>query len=77
MDKESAKKVPGTFCRSCGKQADRQLVQQRLQHWQSDADLSGIRDAKELAQLPAGERPACEKLWADAAALLTKTQPKK
>jgi len=55
-----------------GKPEDRTLVQQRVQHWQRDAELSGIRDAKELAKLPADERQACEKLWADVA-LLAKT----
>jgi serine/threonine-protein kinase len=55
----------------------RTLVRQRLQHWQGDTDLAGIRDAKELAKLPSDERQACEKLWTDVAALLKKTQPQK
>jgi tetratricopeptide (TPR) repeat protein len=60
-----------------GKSADRTMVQQRLQHWQRDSDLSGLRDKGAVAKLPADERQACEKLWADVAALLEKTQTKK
>jgi hypothetical protein len=56
-----------------GKPADRAAVQQALRHWQEDSDLAGIRDAAALAKLPAEERTACEKLWADVAALLQKT----
>jgi Flp pilus assembly protein TadD len=55
-----------------GKPSDRVEVAQLLQHCQRDADFAGIRDAKELAKLPADERQACEKLWADVAALLKK-----
>jgi serine/threonine-protein kinase len=53
-----------------GEPTDRVKVAQALQHWQRDADLIGIREAKELAKLPTDERQACEKLWADVAALL-------
>jgi eukaryotic-like serine/threonine-protein kinase len=60
-----------------GKPEDRELVQRQLHYLQDDADLAGIRDAKELAKLPAGEQQACEKLWADVAALLAKSQSKK
>jgi tetratricopeptide (TPR) repeat protein len=60
-----------------GNPQDRALVQQRLQHWQNDPDLSGLRDKDAVAKLPAQERQACEKLWTDVAALLSKTQPKK
>jgi hypothetical protein len=48
----------------------RALVQQTLQHWQDDADLAGIRDKDALMKLPADEREACQKLWADVAELL-------
>jgi serine/threonine-protein kinase len=41
-----------------------------LRHWQQDADLAGIRDEAALAKLPAQEREACSRLWADVAALL-------
>jgi tetratricopeptide (TPR) repeat protein len=44
-------------------------VQQVLQHWQEDADLTSVRDDKELARLPAPERDAWCRLWADVEAL--------
>jgi Flp pilus assembly protein TadD len=60
-----------------GKPQVRTLVQQRLQHWQHDADLSGLRDKDAVAQLPADERQACERLWADVAALSKKAGQQK
>jgi len=60
-----------------GKPSDRAKVAKNLRHWQHDPDLSGIREAKELAQLPADERQTCEKLWADVAALLKKIKAPK
>jgi tetratricopeptide (TPR) repeat protein len=45
-----------------------------LLHWQKDPDLAGLRDEGAIARLPAEERPACRKLWADVEALL-KTGP--
>jgi serine/threonine-protein kinase len=59
-----------------GKAADRALVSKRMQHWQKDSDLAGIRDRKALAMLPAVERQACEKLWADVEVLLRQAQAK-
>ena len=41
-----------------------------LAGWQTDADLAGLRDADAVAKLPAAERDACRKLWADVEALL-------
>ena len=55
---------------------DRQTVAARLQDWQRDKDLAGIRDAAPLAKLPPGEREACTRLWAQVAALLKKAQGK-
>ncbi|HVS33978.1 MAG TPA: tetratricopeptide repeat protein [Gemmataceae bacterium] len=55
----------------------REGVQQVLKHWQEDPDLSGQRDAAELAKLPADEQEACKKLWADVQALLDKAEPKR
>jgi tetratricopeptide (TPR) repeat protein len=55
-----------------GQPADRAAVQQALRHWQQDSDLAGIRDAAALAKLPAEERAASERLWANLAALLNK-----
>jgi serine/threonine-protein kinase len=49
---------------------DRQAVKEQMQHWQQDADLAGVRDAAQLAKLPADEQAACRKLWADVQALL-------
>jgi tetratricopeptide (TPR) repeat protein/tRNA A-37 threonylcarbamoyl transferase component Bud32 len=47
----------------------RTAVPQTLRHWQQDPDLAGVRgDA--LARLPAAERDAWRKLWADVDALL-------
>jgi serine/threonine-protein kinase len=43
-----------------------------LAHWQKDPDLAGLRDAKALEALPAEERRACVRLWADVALLLRK-----
>jgi hypothetical protein len=57
-----------------GKPADRAEVQQVAKHWQKDADLAGIRDKAALAKLPAEERAAWEKLWADVAAVLKKAE---
>ena len=41
-----------------------------------DTDLAGIRDAAVLTKLPAEECAACERLWADVAALLKKVDDK-
>jgi len=55
--------------------AVREFVQQRLSHWQQDADLATLRDTKELAVLPEQEGKAWQRLWEDVAALLKKCQP--
>jgi tetratricopeptide (TPR) repeat protein len=57
-----------------GQAADRAQVRQQMMHWQQDSDLAAIRDVAALAKLPADERQACEKLWADVAALLKKAR---
>jgi eukaryotic-like serine/threonine-protein kinase len=54
----------------------RALVEQHLQPWQQNRDLASLRDAEALAKLPAAEREACRKLWADVAALLQKARGK-
>jgi hypothetical protein len=41
----------------------------KLAHWQQNPDLAGVREAKELARLPAEEQKAWRALWADVAAL--------
>jgi serine/threonine-protein kinase len=54
----------------------RSRVARTLGRWQKDPDLAGLRDEAALAKLPAEERAACEKLWADVAALLKKAEQK-
>jgi WD40 repeat protein/tetratricopeptide (TPR) repeat protein len=45
-------------------------VRRHLEHWLGDNDLLALRDRGALAKLPAEERKACEKLWADVTALM-------
>jgi len=52
------------------KPRDRQLVLQRLRHWQRDQDLAGLRDSAAMAKLPADEQEACRQLWAKLGALV-------
>jgi tetratricopeptide (TPR) repeat protein len=52
----------------------RAAVVKALRHWQKNTDLVGLRDREALAKLPAEDRAACERLWADVAALLNKAQ---
>jgi tetratricopeptide (TPR) repeat protein len=59
-----------------GAPQDRKTVAVALRDWQRNRDLAGIRDAALLAKLPPGEREACTRLWAQAAALLLKAQGK-
>jgi tetratricopeptide (TPR) repeat protein len=47
-----------------------QEICQRLQHWQTNADLAGLREEQALAKLPPEERKAWRQLWADARLLL-------
>jgi hypothetical protein len=54
--------------------ADRAEARQVLKNWQEDSDLATVHDAAALAKLPADERAACEKLWADVAALMKKAE---
>jgi tetratricopeptide (TPR) repeat protein len=56
--------------------ADRTRAQQTLRHWQEDRDLAGLRDKDALANLPAEGRAACERLWADVAALRQRAEGK-
>jgi serine/threonine-protein kinase len=48
-----------------------------LRHWQANPDLSGLREPPLLARLPAEERGACERLWADVAVLLRRSEAPK
>jgi WD40 repeat protein/tetratricopeptide (TPR) repeat protein/tRNA A-37 threonylcarbamoyl transferase component Bud32 len=45
-----------------------------LKHWQEDADLTGVRDAKELATLSRADQEAWHQLWADVEALQKETR---
>jgi serine/threonine protein kinase/tetratricopeptide (TPR) repeat protein len=47
-----------------------QAAREKLQDWQREADLAGLRDPDALAKLPADEQEACRELWADVGALL-------
>jgi tetratricopeptide (TPR) repeat protein len=48
--------------------------EKQLRHWRQDPDLSGVRDKGLLARLPAQERLAWHKLWADVADALAAAQ---
>jgi hypothetical protein len=52
----------------------RPTVVQQMQHWLADADFNGVRGAEALGRLPAEERAAWARLWADVADLLTRTK---
>src|SRR5262249_40914886 len=47
-----------------GKPDSLTLVQQRLQHWQRDDDLIGVRDPAAIAKLPPDEQDSWRELWA-------------
>ena len=59
------------------KPEDRMAAVQHMRHWQEDSDLAGLRDAAELAKLPADEQEACKKLWADVQTVLDKADAQK
>ncbi len=52
-------------------------VRQVLGNWQHEPDLAGVRDEKAMDALPADERDAWKKLWADVAELARKAEEKK
>jgi tetratricopeptide (TPR) repeat protein len=53
----------------------RSAARQRLQDWQQDGDFAGVRGSG-MAGLPAEEREAWRRLWADVAAMLDKAAEK-
>jgi serine/threonine-protein kinase len=59
-----------------GKAEDRAAARKRLQHWQEDGDLAGLRDGDALAKLAPAERAACQRFWADVGELLTQCAPR-
>ena len=50
------------------------LAPDGLAHWQTDADLAGLREAKALDTLPLEERQAWHSLWAAGAQILKDAQ---
>jgi Flp pilus assembly protein TadD len=56
---------------------DRGALVETLRHWQDDVDLAGLRDKKKLARLPAAERPAWDRLWAEVAALVGRARERR
>jgi hypothetical protein len=57
-----------------GRPADGAAVQQQMEHWRRDADLSGVRDADFLDRLGTEDRKEWQQLWADVTALLDKAK---
>jgi tetratricopeptide (TPR) repeat protein len=53
-----------------GKEVARAEVRRMLQHWLHDSALLGVRDGKALDELPAEERVAWQRFWAEVKALL-------
>jgi tetratricopeptide (TPR) repeat protein len=52
-----------------GKPAVKEVVRQRLAHWQGDAGLASVRGKEALVELPEGEVGDWRKLWAEVDAL--------
>jgi eukaryotic-like serine/threonine-protein kinase len=52
-----------------GNPALKQVIGQRLAHWQHDPDLAPVREGAALAKLPADERELWRELWAEVSAL--------
>jgi serine/threonine protein kinase/Flp pilus assembly protein TadD len=52
------------------------LVRGQMQHWQQDKDFTGVRGTAALDKLPEAERPDWQKLWADVAEMLARTENK-
>jgi tetratricopeptide (TPR) repeat protein len=51
-------------------------TQKVLQHWLDDPDLSGVRDARGLAELPDAERERWKELWSAVRDLLRRAEKK-
>jgi hypothetical protein len=49
----------------------------RMQHWLQDADFTGVRGPKSLAQLPEAERKEWQKLWEEVEALRMRAMGKR
>ncbi len=57
-----------------GKHPSQRAIMRTVNQWQQDIDLVAIRDKEALAKLPAEERQAFTKLWADVAELRKKAE---
>jgi serine/threonine-protein kinase len=57
--------------------AGKQLVRERMRHWQQDSDLGSVRDPRALDRLSADERRPWQQLWQDVGSLLKKVEEKK
>jgi hypothetical protein len=55
----------------------RKEVQAVLGYWQGDLALAGVRDAAAVARLPAEERAAWQRFWAEVEALRAKARDRK
>jgi WD40 repeat protein len=51
------------------------LVNQKMQHWLNDSDLSAVREPEQLKRLPNEESAAWERLWAEVKRLRDLTAP--
>jgi serine/threonine-protein kinase len=49
-------------------------IRGRMQYWQTDSDLAGLREPGALEALPPDERKECLALWQEVAALLSRAQ---
>jgi Tfp pilus assembly protein PilF len=54
----------------------RETIQKTLKHWQTNADLAGVRDKDALDKLPEKERQQWQQLWAAVAAQLQRAERK-
>jgi serine/threonine-protein kinase len=52
-------------------------VLRQMQHWQTDSDLSGLREPGALEALPPDERKECLALWKEVAAVVGRVQTTK
>jgi hypothetical protein len=56
---------------------DRARLRRTLMHWQTNADLAGLREPSALDKLPPAERQECRTLWSDIDALCKRAQDHK
>jgi hypothetical protein len=59
-----------------GTPQERQFAAHMIQDWPEAPALAGLRDKAALDKLPAAEREAWQRLWADVDALLKRAQEK-